>query len=84
MYIGTVSVIQQGIVRVLVNIFDNAFYAINEKRKEQIQEYEPTVSMSTKKVGDKVEASVKDNGNGIPKNLIDKIFLPFFTTKPTG
>ena len=46
--------------------------------------YEPTVIVSTKKINDKVEIKVKDNGNGIPKNILDKIFQPFFTTKPTG
>ena len=56
-----------------------------QKRRKQIGDgYEPTVSVSTKKVGDKVEIRVKDNGNGIPQKVLDKIFQPFFTTKPTG
>ena len=46
--------------------------------------YEPTVSISTKRVNDKIEIKVSDNGNGIPKNIVDKIFQPFFTTRPTG
>jgi signal transduction histidine kinase len=54
------------------------------KRKSGVENYEPIVSIQTKKVNDKIEISVKDNGNGIPKNIIDKIFQPFFTTKPTG
>ena len=59
---------------------------MNEKSKtSQLDEsYEPTVSVSTKKIGDKVEIKVKDNGNGIPQKVLDKIFQPFFTTKPTG
>jgi two-component system, NtrC family, sensor kinase len=82
--IDKIPLIQQDIVRVLVNLFNNAFYAVNEKSKQHIQEYEPTVSVNTKGLGDKVEIRVKDNGNGIPQNMIDKIFQPFFTTKPTG
>src|SRR6185295_1614261 len=67
-----------------------AFYAVTEKKKrepvapEGINGYEPTVTVSTKKRGDSVEISVKDNGNGIPQEILDKIFQPFFTTKPTG
>ena len=55
-----------------------------KKRKLQGEDYEPTVSVSTKKVDDNVEIRVKDNGNGIPQKIVDKIFQPFFTTKPTG
>ena len=55
-----------------------------EKKKQQTNRYEPTVSVTTKKMGDKVVLTVKDNGNGIPQKVIDKIFQPFFTTKPTG
>jgi signal transduction histidine kinase len=57
---------------------------VNEKSKQGIADYEPTVSVSTKKVNDKVEIKVTDNGNGIPPSILDKIFQPFFTTKPTG
>ena len=57
---------------------------VTEKKKLNIENYEPTVSLSTKKIGDKVEIRVKDNGNGIPQKVVDKIFQPFFTTKPTG
>ncbi len=52
--------------------------------KSQMIAYEPTVSVSTKKMNDKIEIKVKDNGNGIPQKVVDKIFQPFFTTKPTG
>ena len=60
------------------------FYAVNEKKKEQLQGYEPTVSVTTKRMGDSVEIRVSDNGNGIPQRVVDKIFQPFFTTKPAG
>ncbi len=110
--------IQQEIGRVLLNLFNNAFYAVNEKQKQKklelekekegekqkqkteteirrdvmpdvpgmhaVSDYQPQVSVSTKKKGNKIEITVRDNGNGIPEKVIDKIFQPFFTTKPTG
>ncbi|HKK11672.1 MAG TPA: GAF domain-containing protein, partial [Flavobacteriaceae bacterium] len=84
-----IDVISQDIGRVVLNLITNAFYAATEKKKQlkingSEDGYEPTVSVSTKKSGNYVEISVEDNGNGIPKTLIDKIFQPFFTTKPTG
>ncbi len=79
-----VNIIPQDIGRVVLNLLTNAFYAVNEKKKSGIENHEPTVSISTKKVNDKVEIRVSDNGNGIPQNIVDKIFQPFFTTKPTG
>jgi two-component system NtrC family sensor kinase len=82
--IGSTNIIPQDIGRVLLNLYNNAFYAVEEKKKQTGNEYEPTVSLSTKKTGDKISISVKDNGNGIPQKVIDKIFQPFFTTKPTG
>jgi signal transduction histidine kinase len=82
--LGKVNVIPQDVGRVILNLITNAFYAVAEKKKQQQDNYEPTVSVSTKKIGDKVLISVKDNGNGIPKKVLDKIFQPFFTTKPTG
>ena len=81
---GNINIIPQDIRRVLLNLYNNAFYAVTEKKKQQPDNYEPTISVSTKKINDKVEIRVKDNGNGIPQKLIDKIFQPFFTTKPTG
>ena len=60
------------------------FRSVTEKKKQNIIDYEPTVSVSTKKINDKVEIKVADNGNGIPQKVLDKIFQPFFTTKPTG
>ena len=82
--IGNINIIPQDIGRVLLNLYNNAFYATNEKSKQRIEYYEPIVSVSTKKVDDKVLISVKDNGNGIPQKIVEKIFQPFFTTKPTG
>jgi len=82
--IGKINIIPQDIGRVLLNLFNNAFYAVNEQKSRNLNSYEPTVSVITKKVGDKVEIKVSDNGNGIPQKALDKIFQPFFTTKPTG
>jgi signal transduction histidine kinase len=82
--IDKINIIPQDIGRVILNLITNAFYAVNEKSKQGIAEYEPTVSVVTKKVNHQVEIRVTDNGNGIPPNILDKIFQPFFTTKPTG
>jgi len=82
--IGKINVIPQDIGRVILNLITNAFYAVDEKRKSGIENYAPTVSVSTKKLNDKVEIKVRDNGSGIPQKVLDKIFQPFFTTKPTG
>jgi len=82
--IGNINIIPQDIGRVILNLITNAFYVVNEKSKQNIAGYEPTVSVSTKKVKGKVEIKVADNGNGIPQKVLDKIFQPFFTTKPTG
>jgi signal transduction histidine kinase len=82
--IGTINIIPQDMGRVILNLITNAFYVVDEKKKQIGEGYEPTVSVSTKKMGPKVTISVKDNGNGIPQKVLDKIFQPFFTTKPTG
>ncbi|MEJ7821298.1 MAG: ATP-binding protein [Chitinophagaceae bacterium] len=82
--IGKINIIPQDIGRVILNLLTNAFFAVSEKKKQQTEGYEPTVSVNTKKINDKIEIRVKDNGNGIPQKVIDKIFQPFFTTKPTG
>ena len=82
--IEKINVIPQDIGRVLLNLFNNAFYAVEEKRSKLNNDYDPTVELCTIKTGDKVEIIIKDNGNGIPKKVLDKIFQPFFTTKPTG
>jgi signal transduction histidine kinase len=82
--IGKINIIPQDIGRVILNLITNAFYVVDEKKKQAVAGYEPTVSVSTKKTGNKVEIKVADNGNGIPQKILDKIFQPFFTTKPTG
>jgi two-component system, NtrC family, sensor kinase len=82
--IGKINVVPQEIGRVLLNLFNNAFYAVAEKKKQSVEGYEPTISVSTKKTDDKIEIQVCDNGMGISKSLVEKIFQPFFTTKPTG
>ncbi|HEU4861685.1 MAG TPA: ATP-binding protein [Chitinophagaceae bacterium] len=81
--IGLIKIISQDIGRVILNLITNAFYAVMEKKKLD-QRYEPTVIVSTKRVDNKIEIKVKDNGTGIPQKALDKIFQPFFTTKPTG
>jgi signal transduction histidine kinase len=87
--IGNISIIPQDIGRVILNLITNAFYAVDEKKKSASAgyrdgNYEPTIFVTTRKEGDKVLISVQDNGKGIPQNIMDKIFQPFFTTKPTG
>jgi len=82
--IGNINIIPQDIGRVILNLINNAFYVVDEKKKSGIENYEPTVLVSTKKSNGKVEIKVADNGNGISQKILDKIFQPFFTTKPTG
>jgi len=90
--IGKINIIPQDIGRVLLNLYNNAFYACNERSRSTVNEqksqnpisYNPTVSVTTKKMDNHVIITVSDNGNGIPQNIVDKIFQPFFTTKPTG
>ena len=88
--IGNTNVIPQDIGRVILNLITNAFYVVNEKSRQGQENYEPTVTVRTSKNpssggrGAEVSISVKDNGNGIPQKILDKIFQPFFTTKPTG
>lgn len=82
--LGKVNVIPQDLGRVILNLITNAFYVVTEKKQTAQNGYEPTVTVGTKELSDKVEIRVTDNGNGIPKSIIDKIFQPFFTTKPSG
>jgi two-component system NtrC family sensor kinase len=87
--IGNINIIPQDIGRVLLNLITNAFYATNEKAKSDFDIYEPTVTVRTSRItrsngSNKIEISVADNGEGIPQKILDKIFQPFFTTKPTG
>jgi two-component system, NtrC family, sensor kinase len=88
--IGKINVVPQDMGRVILNLINNAFYVVDKKKKQQAVSseegvlYDPTVTISTKKKGNKAEVKVKDNGDGIPKEVLDKIFQPFFTTKPSG
>ena len=87
--IDKINIVPQDIGRVVLNLLTNAFYVVDEKKKQQPENYEPLVTVTTKRLGSplgdggKVEIKVADNGNGIPQNIVDKIFQPFFTTKPT-
>jgi two-component system NtrC family sensor kinase len=82
--IEKIRVLPQDIGRVLLNLFTNAFYSVTKKNKQHPEGYEPCVSVTTKRLTDKIEIRVRDNGMGIPQKVMDKIFQPFFTTKPTG
>jgi two-component system, NtrC family, sensor kinase len=82
--IDKINIVPRDIGRVILNLINNAFYAANERLKVEAAGYEPTVMVSTKRLNDKIEIKVNDNGNGIPGKILDKIFQPFFTTKPTG
>jgi signal transduction histidine kinase len=82
--VGKIDIVPQDIGRVILNLITNAFYVVDEKKKQGKAPFDPTVTVSTRKNNGKVEIKVKDNGNGIPPKVLDKIFQPFFTTKPTG
>jgi two-component system, NtrC family, sensor kinase len=82
--IGMIHIIPQDIGRVLLNLINNALYAVDEKKGKLGDDFEPTVSVSTKQHKDTITIAVSDNGNGIPESIKEKIFQPFFTTKPTG
>ncbi|GAA4462280.1 hypothetical protein GCM10023189_38770 [Nibrella saemangeumensis] len=79
-----IPVMAQEMSRVLLNLYSNAFYAVQEKRRQQNGRFQPQVTVSTHTINGKVEISVKDNGTGIPTTILNKIYQPFFTTKPTG
>ncbi len=83
--IGKIEIIPQDIGRVMLNLINNAFYAVSDRDdKEADESYQPTVKVTTKKLKDQVKITVEDNGSGIPQEIKDKIFQPFFTTKPSG
>ena len=79
-----VGVVPQDIGRVLLNLLTNAFHAVNERKAKSPEGYDPTVWVETRKIDKAIELTVRDNGGGIPEEIRDKIFQPFFTTKPTG
>ncbi len=82
--IGKVPVLPQDLGRVLLNLFNNAFYAVNDKKKVLNGDFVPMVNVRTQKLENIIQIEVTDNGNGVPQKAVDKIFQPFFTTKPTG
>jgi signal transduction histidine kinase len=82
--VGMADVYPQEITRVLLNIISNGFYAATKRKAEVGDGFEPMLSAATKNLGDKVEIRIRDNGTGIPEGVKDKIFNPFFTTKPSG
>jgi signal transduction histidine kinase len=81
---GVTDVYPQEITRVLLNLISNGFYATTKRRMEVGDGFEPTLYAATKNLGDKIEIRIRDNGTGIPAEIREKIFNPFFTTKPAG
>jgi two-component system NtrC family sensor kinase len=81
---GNIPIVSQEIGRVLLNIFNNAFYATNQRKKVNSIGYEPLVTVKTLKEGSEAKIIIRDNGKGMPESVKQKIFQPFFTTKPTG
>ena len=88
--LGKINVVPQELGRVILNLINNAFYAVNEKKKSsfaeaaQYEQYDPAVIISTSKNNGMMEIKVEDNGPGISQKVLNKIFQPFFTTKPSG
>ena len=83
-HLPKISVVSQDIGRVLLNLITNSFYAVMQKKKMAGESYNPVVSLTTAREGNNIKITVRDNGGGIPSKVIEKIFQPFFTTKPTG
>jgi signal transduction histidine kinase len=82
--VGTAHIYPQEITRVLLNLIGNGFYAATKRKEEVGADFEPTLSATTKNLGDRIEIRIRDNGTGIPENVRAKVFNPFFTTKPSG
>jgi len=82
--IGKLNVVPQDLSRVFLNIVNNAAFAANQKKKDNLDGFSPTLSISTRNLNDNIEIRIRDNGNGIPVDIREKIFNPFFTTKPAG
>lgn len=82
--LGTVKVVPQDISRVFLNVMSNGFYAAFNRKLEENDDFSPALSIGTKKLNDKVEIRIRDNGKGVPPEARGKLFHPFFTTKPAG
>ena len=81
---GEADLFPQEITRVLLNLISNGFYAAMKRKAEMTDGYEPALAAATRDLGDRVEIRIRDNGSGIPPEVRDKMFNPFFTTKPPG
>ena len=82
--IGLVNLEFQEMSRVIINLIDNACYALNEKKKGNQGDFSPEIEITTKKINDLIEIRIRDNGTGMPQNIIDNVFKPFYSTKPKG
>src|SRR5262249_11720754 len=82
--LGKIPVVAEDMGRVFLNMINNACYAVHEKRKASRDQYSPVITLTTKKLDDRAEIRIRDNGNGVPAAIRDKLFQPFFTTKPAG
>ena len=82
--IGKINLISQDIGRVLLNLYNNAFYSLAEKAKKMGSDFKPLLQVKTKRTNGRIEINVRDNGLGIPAGIANKVFQPFFTTKPSG
>lgn len=82
--VGSIDLVPEEMGRVLLNIFNNAFYSVNRKKEESGDDYHPTLSVSTSLINSEIQIAIRDNGKGIPESVVSKIYQPFFTTKPTG
>jgi len=82
--VGEIEIVPQEIGRVFLNLLNNAFYAVSDRAKSESREYDPVVRVTSERRNGRIRITVSDNGGGVPTGMIDQIFQPFFTTKPTG